>query len=209
MTKSARFWKVAGAAGVAALLAAGLVQAQPAPSPTQAPPQEAAPPSEEPPPAPGETGAAAIVPPAEAAPPIAIAPPPVKKDDEAKAETGAVKPAAASVDTGPPGVRKRHGAVVIQALDKITAETMRFEAKVGVPIRWKGLVFTVRACETTASDEPMQDVAAYLDVRAEPRTQTEEKPSRQVFRGWMFASAPGVSALQHPVYDAWVITCRA
>jgi hypothetical protein len=30
-----------------------------------------------------------------------------------------------------------------------------------------------------------------------------------VFRGWMFASAPAVSAMDHPVYDIWVVDCRA
>jgi len=29
----------------------------------------------------------------------------------------------------------------------------------------------------------------------------------QVFSGWMFASSPGLSALEHPVYDVWVIEC--
>jgi hypothetical protein len=29
-----------------------------------------------------------------------------------------------------------------------------------------------------------------------------------VFTGWMFASSPSVSAMEHPVYDVWVIDCR-
>ena len=28
-----------------------------------------------------------------------------------------------------------------------------------------------------------------------------------LFSGWMFASSPGLSALEHPVYDVWVIRC--
>jgi hypothetical protein len=28
-----------------------------------------------------------------------------------------------------------------------------------------------------------------------------------LFAGWMFASSPAVSALEHPVYDIWVIDC--
>ena len=30
-----------------------------------------------------------------------------------------------------------------------------------------------------------------------------------VFSGWMYASSPGLSALEHPVYDIWVIRCTA
>jgi hypothetical protein len=32
--------------------------------------------------------------------------------------------------------------------------------------------------------------------------------AQQVFRGWMFANAPGVSMLEHPVYDVRVLDCR-
>ncbi|MEE9208857.1 MAG: DUF2155 domain-containing protein, partial [Kiloniellales bacterium] len=35
-----------------------------------------------------------------------------------------------------------------------------------------------------------------------------DSPSIQVFSGWMFASSPAVSAMEHPVYDVWVIDCR-
>ena len=29
-----------------------------------------------------------------------------------------------------------------------------------------------------------------------------------LFSGWMFASSPALSALEHPVYDVWVIDCQ-
>jgi Leu/Phe-tRNA-protein transferase len=33
--------------------------------------------------------------------------------------------------------------------------------------------------------------------------------ARQIFKGWMFASSPAISGLQHPIYDAWVVGCKA
>ena len=30
-----------------------------------------------------------------------------------------------------------------------------------------------------------------------------------LFSGWMYASSPGLNALEHPVYDIWVIRCTA
>lgn len=33
-------------------------------------------------------------------------------------------------------------------------------------------------------------------------------PENMIFSGWMFASSPALSALQHPVYDVWVIDCK-
>ena len=38
-------------------------------------------------------------------------------------------------------------------------------------------------------------------------TVSEENP--ELFSGWMYASSPGLSALEHPVYDVWVIRCAA
>ena len=61
-----------------------------------------------------------------------------------------------------PAPRVRGGAAIIQAIDKVTAETLKFEAPVGQPIRYKTLIITVRACETTAADEEQPDSAAYL-----------------------------------------------
>ena len=29
-----------------------------------------------------------------------------------------------------------------------------------------------------------------------------------LFSGWMYASSPAVSAMEHPVYDVWVIDCK-
>ncbi len=183
-------------AGLALVAAAGLAQArQPAPTPPAVPPAEpVAPAAEEPPP----------VQPAPAPPPTP-APITAEKPAQAAAKPKVVeKPAA-------PAPRVRGGAAIIQAIDKVTAETLKFEAPVGQPIRYKTLIITVRACETTAADEEQPDSAAYLTVDSQPKAAPGRSApaARQVFRGWMFASSPGLNPLQHPVYDAWLISCRA
>lgn len=172
---------------------------------TQLPPQETAPPDVAPP-ARDDTPPPVVAP---GAGPTPVTAPPVDDEDKKPASGKTAKTAEAVEPAAPTEKRARHGSAIIQALDKITAETMRFEAKVGRPVRYKGLVFTVRSCETTAGDEAMPDSVAYLDIRSEPKAQTEEQPSKQVFRGWMFASSPGVNGLEHPVYDAWLIACKA
>ena len=30
-----------------------------------------------------------------------------------------------------------------------------------------------------------------------------------MFSGWMFASSPAISAMEHPVYDVWVVDCMS
>lgn len=110
-----------------------------------------------------------------------------------------------------PGPRQRRRVAVIQAIDKVTAESMRFEVEVGGrPVRFnRNLIFTARACEVTSSDEAVADAVAYLDIAVQGRGLNAPAEPRQVFRGWMFASSPAVSGLEHPLYDAWVIGCKA
>jgi len=126
---------------------------------------------------------------------------------EAEAET----PKAASGPVVTPGRRQRRPVAIIHAIDKVTAESMRFEVEVGGrPVRFnKTLIFSARACEVSASDEQTEDAIAYLEVGVQPRGVVVPTEARQIFKGWMFASSPGVSGLQHPIYDAWVIGCKA
>lgn len=146
---------------------------------------------------------------------------PVTAVDEGEALSEEAELAQAEVELGPPSeivqepgeppARERRPVAIVQALDKVTAETMRFEVQVGgPPVRFRNtLIFTARACEVNASDDPQEEAAAYLEIRSQPRGATQPTQARQVFRGWMFASAPAVNPLEHPNYDAWVVGCRA
>jgi hypothetical protein len=193
---------------VGAVTGAGLVAAQTTPPAPGGPPP---PTLEAPPPA---TSQAPTPPVAEEAPPATVeAPAPVAPAPITEKEVApAPAPKADLVEKPPEAPRRpRYDVAVLQALDKITAETLRFEAAVGRPVRYKNLVFTVRACERSASDEAVPDSIAYLTIDSQPRPAAGKPtpPARQVFRGWMYASSPSLNPLQHPVYDAWVISCRA
>lgn len=147
-------------------------------------------------------------------PPAAAAKPAVSPDSadaDADSEPGDSSAPARPAPAKPiePMRRPRYAVAVIQALDKVTAETVRFEAPVNRPVRYKTLIVTVHACETTAPDEDQSDAAAHMDILSQAKTPTQETaPARQVFRGWMFASAPGLHLFQHPVYDVWLIACK-
>jgi len=94
-------------------------------------------------------------------------------------------------------------AVTLQGLDKSTARTMTFEAKVGDTVRYGPLYVRVQACRKNPPIEKPES-AAFLQVwEVPPETQSSE----WVFSGWMFASSPALSAMDHPVYDVWVLGC--
>jgi hypothetical protein len=99
----------------------------------------------------------------------------------------------------------------MQALDKVTAETMRFAVPVGKPIRYKNLVFVVKACETKGLGSAAPRASAYVVIDSAPLSSGGDAPPppREVFEGWMFANSPGLNPFQHPVYDAWLISCMA
>ena len=132
-----------------------------------------------------------------------------KAEEEVEAEAPVAEKPIEQPET--PARRQRRKFAVIQALDKTTAETMKFEVEVGGrPVAFKReLIFTVRACEVSAEEERDQEAAGYLEISLQPRGVITGAEPRQLFRGWMFANAPGVNMLEHPVYDIRLIECRA
>ncbi len=101
----------------------------------------------------------------------------------------------------------QHRVAVLQGLDKVTARIRVLEAPVDQEIRFGSLAIRARACYETPPTEPPES-AAFLeidDLGHDPESGTGRESA---FTGWMFASTPGISALEHPVYDVWVIDCR-
>ena len=93
--------------------------------------------------------------------------------------------------------------VVLQALDKVTARITKLEVGVGEEIRFGTLLITLRTCTKRPPEEP-PEVTAFLEI-------VDDKPGAppvELFSGWMFASSPALSAVEHPVYDVWVIDCK-
>ena len=139
-------------------------------------------------------------------PPSEAATPQAEADDPHAAVAAAAT--AAPDKPAEPTRRPRYGSAILQAVDKVTAETLRFEAKVGEPIRFKGLVVTVNTCETTAADEDAPDSIAHMQVLSQPEGMASVS-AREAYRGWMYANAAAVHPFQHPVYDLWLIASKA
>ncbi len=129
--------------------------------------------------------------------------------------------AVALAATGASALEPRSG-VKLRALDKITGNSTDLNAKVGDTLKFGRLSVTVRACfQAPPQDTP--ESAAFLEIHAlgaaSQRETAAERAGREtrgpkpigpdglLFSGWMFASSPGLSALEHPTYDVWVISC--
>ena len=96
---------------------------------------------------------------------------------------------------------------LLQGLDKVTARVSPIRAPLGIPTYFGTLEIVARSCRETPPTEPPES-AAFLEIRELPPASDAEAPPIDLFSGWMFASSPAVSALEHPVYDVWVVDCE-
>ena len=95
-------------------------------------------------------------------------------------------------------------AALLQGLDKVTARISTIVAPVGRPVRFGTLEIVARHCDKTPPEE-RPEAAAFLQI-SEVK---QGEPTELLFSGWMFASSPALSALEHPIYDVVVVDCVA
>jgi hypothetical protein len=93
--------------------------------------------------------------------------------------------------------------VILGGLDKVAARTAKLEVALNQPVFYNTLIVTARACKTRPPEEPPES-AAFLEIQDRKSDGTIQK----IFSGWMFASSPALNALEHAVYDVWVVNCK-
>jgi hypothetical protein len=89
--------------------------------------------------------------------------------------------------------------VHLRGLDTLSGRAVDIDVAVGETIRFGRLEILAEACRVPR-DDPAADAYAFLKIR----DVREDAPR---FSGWMFASSPALSALDHPRYDVWVVGC--
>ncbi len=102
-----------------------------------------------------------------------------------------------------PAMADPHAVAVLQTLDKVTARVNTIEVRVGTTVRFGTLLIRVDHCDKRPPEETPES-AAFLEI-------AEQRPGEEpvlTFAGWMFASSPALNALEHPVYDVWVLDCK-
>jgi hypothetical protein len=98
---------------------------------------------------------------------------------------------------------------VIRGLDKVTGHARDYTITVGRSAHIGSLDVIARACDKSAPEET-PEVRIYVEVFDTPPVREGEEAERQeIFHGWLFASSPGLNAVDHPTYDIWAVDCRA
>lgn len=92
--------------------------------------------------------------------------------------------------------------VILQGLDKVTARIETFHASIKQKAYFGTLTIQVRTCHKNPPTETPES-AVFVEITDNVRG----KEIGLVFSGWMFSSSPALSALEHPIYDVWVVDC--
>ena len=101
-----------------------------------------------------------------------------------------------------PGKAVSYRMAVLQGIDKVTARVTTIKAPIGKTIHFGTLKIVVRHCDKRLPEE-LPESAAFMEI-LEVRS---AESAINLFSGWMLASSPALSALEHPVYDIWVLDC--
>jgi hypothetical protein len=92
---------------------------------------------------------------------------------------------------------------IFAALDKVTGRISHLEIPIDQTVQFGALKVTPRVCNTRPPTEPPH-TSSFVEVD-EIRLNGEVE---RIFTGWMFADSPGLHAVEHPVFDVWLTSCK-
>ena len=90
----------------------------------------------------------------------------------------------------------------MQAMDKITGRVSEIDIPVNGKMDFGSFSVVVRSCQTRSAEE-IPDNFAFVDVADKDLSGNQSN----IFKGWMISSSPATSAVEHPIYDVWLIKC--
>ncbi len=91
------------------------------------------------------------------------------------------------------------GGAVLRGLDTFNGHVTDMEVRAGQNVEFGRMNIVLRDCRYPVGN-PAGDAFASLEISQAGREGV-------IFSGWMIASAPALSAMEHPRYDVWVLRC--
>ncbi len=104
----------------------------------------------------------------------------------------------------PPTQKIANAFATFAGLDKITGRITSFDVGLGETAQFGALQVTPRVCYTRPANET-QNTTSFAEVNEV----TLKGEAKRIFTGWMFAASPGLHGVEHPIYDVWLIGCKA
>ncbi len=95
---------------------------------------------------------------------------------------------------------------VVQGLNKVTAKTVILDLKIGQEARLGTMTIIAHKCwQSPPEQKPESKIL--LEI-FEDQSNEAAKGKKRIFYGWMFASSPSISGLEHPIYDFTALNCK-
>ncbi len=94
----------------------------------------------------------------------------------------------------------------VQILDKTTAKSSVVDLKVGEEVAFDSLRIIAHKCWQSPLDQRPES-KILLEISERTADKDNEKEER-IFYGWIFASSPSISGLEHPLYDITALNCK-
>ena len=92
---------------------------------------------------------------------------------------------------------------IFNGLDKITGLITTFEIPIGEERRFGGLTVKPHVCYSRPVTEAPK-TTSFVEVDEV----TADNSRVRLFSGWMFAESPGLTGVEHAIYDVWLTGCR-
>lgn len=93
-------------------------------------------------------------------------------------------------------------AALMQAMDKVTGRVNKITVPVNSKVAFGDFSLVLRACKKRPAEEIPENFA-FVDVTDKSFGADEYN----IFRGWLLSSTPGINAIEHPIYDVWLLEC--
>lgn len=93
--------------------------------------------------------------------------------------------------------------LTLRVLNKVTAQSQTLTAKPGDTLSFGKLSIEARQCYRSLPSSQPDAVALLAIYEATP----DRKEPKLLFQGWMYASSPSITALEHPIYDVTMVDC--
>ena len=90
----------------------------------------------------------------------------------------------------------------MQAMDKITGRVSVIDVPVNSEVAFGSFPLWCAPAKTTPPEETPENYA-FVDVA----DSSFGKMQFNIFKGWMMSSSPALNAVEHPIYDVWLLKC--
>jgi len=98
---------------------------------------------------------------------------------------------------------------VVQILNKTTAKSSIVELKINQKINLGTITLKARKCwQAPLEQKPETKILIEVFENKIIDSISQVIENTRIFYGWLFASSPSISGMEHPIYDITAISCK-